>query len=1197
MAADDVGVARKVTPIASVWCRQVDNEAESPGYTAIPDEFPGRRETLETIRIVGNLTINVADTHDYWDPAPTQSLSFYPNLFLYPAASGRYTCVGRMFLSTEDRPRLGMKTLVFSTAELFETADFGGTIIRAHATMDGRAAVRRPAVQPDPSVYQIVGEGFLFHRGSTEPVVVVASDQWEAVCGAVLQVLRAMPSSLVALGAFLVFPYFLPASKVDMHEFAEQLPLALAVMRVPRSEAAGERHEKRIKGWADLPVTLRDLTRPLPTSRTRETLPLILQYVRDDAEQKSLEVSRRVDLVEFPRMGGSLNDAERQTGHDHRKEMWRIGTAMETAALLLSKPRGRSLPVSNETAKRANKYLEAKPGESPILVPPVEVVAAATAPPEPTTPSAPASDVPSSSASSVATALPAWLRAPPAIGPGPGATPGVPVSTSDDPSIRTAAAPSAVAPSPGVAPAAAPAPSPLPLAAESPASAPASAPSPAGRSASPSPTPPSPPSAAAASRPSTLPSRPPGPLRVVPEPAAPRPATPPSLDIALVDDRVSRAVREAEGRWNQTLDARVREATEAASRTAVASRSELDARLATLDARLKETADASTRAVLASRTDVEARLTSVDARTKDAAESSARALVASRADLEARLTAIDARTKEAAELTAASIVASRADLEARVTAVDTRSKQSVEVTSASLVAARADLEARLAGIDARAKETAETSARTALTARSEVEARLRAVEAVADANTDALKALPPPVAAPTGPVVLGPELEERISEAVRVSSEGWAERFRRDLKDAADQISAQSASAEEELRAALVAQLDLEILEAKEQGTALREEIEGRVRAILQEHLDEAGQRTARDLRDSEQRLGLLVEGRTKDTETRFTTSLATHADRLSALTESRLAEDERRMALEQEARITEISEAQNAAVAGLQVRMQSFIEQRIREDQARAEEKYVELLARLKADLEQNLEHSLTSPNFDASMRERLTRIVEAKNVEQRKTFALAIATAEERVQQQGTEALTRLEEVETKIDQKEADLARVEQGVRAELDDLERRLMVVNEHVLPVVRETWLKVSQGNVANQEKELDARFNDLRAEFDQELRRLEGDSLQRSAELRDRLEASVATHGRIWLSLLRQLSPGGGLPPPAFPSSHRQPRRASRGGVAPSPPPEDRGLSDPMYPYPADPPNPMDPEPAGSADPAVRDLRRRPRRT
>ena len=84
MAGLDPPPMRAVAPVASVWCRQVDNEAESPGYTTIPDDFPGMRETLESIRIVGNLTINVADTHDYWDPGPSQSLSFYPNLFLYP---------------------------------------------------------------------------------------------------------------------------------------------------------------------------------------------------------------------------------------------------------------------------------------------------------------------------------------------------------------------------------------------------------------------------------------------------------------------------------------------------------------------------------------------------------------------------------------------------------------------------------------------------------------------------------------------------------------------------------------------------------------------------------------------------------------------------------------------------------------------------------------------------------------------------------------------------------------------------------------------------------------------------------------------------------------------------------------------------------------------------------------------------------
>ena len=65
-----------LTPVAVVWCRQVDNEAESPGYTTIPEEFPGRRETLEAIRTIGNLTVNVADTHDYWDPDPSQPLSY-----------------------------------------------------------------------------------------------------------------------------------------------------------------------------------------------------------------------------------------------------------------------------------------------------------------------------------------------------------------------------------------------------------------------------------------------------------------------------------------------------------------------------------------------------------------------------------------------------------------------------------------------------------------------------------------------------------------------------------------------------------------------------------------------------------------------------------------------------------------------------------------------------------------------------------------------------------------------------------------------------------------------------------------------------------------------------------------------------------------------------------------------------------------
>ncbi len=220
---------------------------------------------------------------------------------------------------------------------------------------------------------------------------------------------------------------------------------------------------------------------------------------------------------------------------------------------------------------------------------------------------------------------------------------------------------------------------------------------------------------------------------------------------------------------------------------------------------------------------------------------------------------------------------------------------------------------------------------------------------------------------------------------------------------------------------------------------------------------------------------------------------------------------------------------------------------------------------------------------------------------MEQRKAFAEAVEAAEERIRQQGDVTIGRIEAIDAKVEERSDDLARVELTVRGELDDLERRLMVVNDHVLPVVRQTWLKVSGAGAENQEKSLDARFDALRKEVEQELRRLEGDSLERAAELRDRLEASVATHGRIWLSLLRQLSPGGGLPPPAYPTSHRQPRRGSRPGPTPSSVPPARRAADPMDPYGAgyalDPPNPMDPQLTDTSDPPPsQDPRRRPRR-
>ncbi|MFI5419042.1 MAG: hypothetical protein ACHQ2Y_09150, partial [Candidatus Lutacidiplasmatales archaeon] len=419
------------SPIAVVWCRQVDNEAESPGYTTIPEEFPGHRETLDIIRIVGHLTVNVADTQDYWDPDPSQPLSYYPNLFLYPAFNGRYTCVGRMFLSTEDRPRLGMKTLVLDTAQLLASGEFGETILRWHASMGGaRRDGQRPPPIPEPNLYNLLAEGFLFHRGSTDPVVVVASEEWEPALEVVKDLVRTLPASLVALGSVLAFPYFLPQPKTNLHEFAEQVPLSLALMRVPRGEAAGERHLKRIASWETSSVTLRDITDGVPAqpAKAKETVPLIVQYVRDHAQARLGPISQRVDLVEMSRVKQYLSEPERQGGKDRRKEMWRIATAMESAALLLQRSRGRHVPVSVETAKRAQEYIRARVPET------------AGEPATEDSGAAPASSDAATAAGPSAPGHPNWLsRGAEPIAAAPTGPEVVPISVSDDPSLLPAA--------------------------------------------------------------------------------------------------------------------------------------------------------------------------------------------------------------------------------------------------------------------------------------------------------------------------------------------------------------------------------------------------------------------------------------------------------------------------------------------------------------------------------------------------------------------------------------------------------------------------------------------------------------------------------------------------------------------------------------------------------------------------------------
>jgi len=993
MAAPGGGNSGPIAPVAVVWCRQVDNEAESPGYTTIPEDFPGRRETLESIRVVGNLTINIADTHDYWDPDPAQPLSFYPNLFLYPAANGRYTCVGRMFLSTEDRPRLGMKTLVFETAPLLASGEFGAAVLRAHATMTGRSDTGRPAAEPDAVVYQTVGEGFLFHRGTTEPVVVVAADAWEAAGQAVLELVRVMPTSLVALGAFLVFPYFLPEAKVNLHEFTEQFPLALAVMRVPRGEAQGDRHAKRLASWESAPVTLRDLTRP---SRGREALPLVLQYAREHQDTKIREVTRRVDLVEGPRMQTHLHDAERQGGRDRRKEMWRIGTAMETAALLLTRPKGRSVPMTGEAAKRANEYLQARPGDTVLL--PAEPV-----PVLPSTPPVPAPG-------SLAGQHPPWLHRPTEIALPPSGSVAVPVSTSDDPSTLPAGAakptpPSAVTPAPGT-----------------------------------------PGNEELETILRTEIDRRFAEIALRPSAA---PATP---DVA---PQIARATADLEAKWNLLLETRV----------------------------------------------------------KEAADSAARALLALQGDLASRLAVVEARP----------------------------------VVSPAEVASEAEQKLR-----------------------DPIDAKFQS-------------------------------LSTKVDESVRASGEMWASRLRDELRQSVDDLRAQANHDEEEMRAALVAQIDLELREAHEQGTALREEIESRIRDLLKERLTEVDQRRTKEMRELEQRLGLLVDGRTKDVEARIHALTEATREKLTAAQEERVASAEKRWTVGAEARLAETSEAQTQALAGLQVRLQSYFEQKLRENQEREREKYVELLARLKSEVEQSLSKTMDSSKFEAIIHDRVARELEGSRDEQEKLIRSAVDDAALRLTSHQEEGVVRLERLETKIQQRETDLLRVEQTLRHEMDDLDRRIQVVADRALPLIRRTWLRVSELEKEGPAgAETEARLKEMRREMTREIRRIEGELLEQTGDLRDRLEETLASQGRIWLNLLKQLQSASAGLVRTDATGARIPRHRSKDE-------EDASLETLMdenlrdatgYPeFASDPPNPLDPHPPSPVDVAENETRRRPRRS
>jgi hypothetical protein len=976
----EAGAAASSSPdglIAVVWCRQVDNEAESPGYSTIPEDFPGRRETLDSIRIVGNLTINVADTHDYWDPDPTHPLSYYPNLFLYPAYSGRYTCVGRMFLSTEDRPRLGMKTLVLDTAQLLEGGSFGPQILRWHASMGGpRPEHARLAPDPDPNLIPTVGEGFLFHRGSTDPVLaVVGSDQWEATTQAVLELVRLLPTSLVALGAVLIFPYFLPQPKTNLHELTEAIPLAIGVMRVPKGEAQGDRHEKRIASWDSAPVTLRDLTKGVPAPKGRETTPMVLQYVRDHQEDKLAQIAQRVDLVEAPRLIEHLSDPDRQAGKDRRKQMWRIGTAMESAALLLQRPRGRQVPMSTETARRANEYLRVRADDIPAELRADRSVAPAAAASMPLTGQ-----------------LPPWLQrgGEPAAPARTDRVEVIPVPIADDPSLRP------------------------------------SEPAPAERAVAPAPVP-----VESERRPVT------GPI--------------PSPDLASLRKEIERdLVRYVDERTSAFRD-------QLASSGAFPS----DGRIPpAVDERLKAFA------------------TEVDRQIQ-------RAL----ADVDTRYT----QRLQAALNSTTTTQATQA--ESLRTSIERRLADTVERENAIVLKIQEEIGHRLAALDERVTTFATSIER-------EVDRQMHGVyEPRIQEVSDALKA------------------------AVKTSGDLLGAQLRTDVARSIEDLKVQSARTEQELRTTLSAQFDVEIRALADHETALREQVESRVREIVAQRLAESDQKRTKELRETEARTALLLDGRSKDLQEKVGTAIKGLHEQLTAQQEEQAALLQAQLTSERETRLSEVGAGQSQAIADLQVRLQSYFEQKTRENQELEREKYLELLARLKTEVDQSLAKTIDSGRFESVLRDRIARGLETERLETQKLVEQRLTDTELRWRTQTEHDTTRFELLESKLERYDSEALRLEGTVHAEIEELDRRTELLSERLLPLVRRAWLKIGElEKTVGSPQDTEAGLRDLRREYARELRRIEGQFLEQTGELRDRLETAIASQGRVWLTLVQQLS-------------------------------------------------------------------------
>ncbi|MCI4321454.1 MAG: hypothetical protein L3K05_04020, partial [Thermoplasmata archaeon] len=188
--------------------------------------------------------------------------------------------------------------------------------------------------------------------------------------------------------------------------------------------------------------------------------------------------------------------------------------------------------------------------------------------------------------------------------------------------------------------------------------------------------------------------------------------------------------------------------------------------------------------------------------------------------------------------------------------------------------------------------------------------------------------------------------------------------------------------------------------------------------------------------------------------------------------------------------------------------------------------EKYLELLARLKAEVEGTFSRASDPAKLDPIIRERMARTIDAFRLETQRMVDARVGEAEAKLSDVPQDGLRRLEQVEQVLAERESLLEKLETRIRGELDELDHRTQVLSDRLVPVVRKAWLKIAemQKTSGAAAPPSDAEVQQMRRDLHREVRRLEAELSEKTAEIRDRMETSIANQGRVWLTLVRQLS-------------------------------------------------------------------------